>query len=119
MLNLSSIFSHEASIESLVIQFEANYQAALKQGLDIYFGVGYATNEDSQSVQAYLVKDNEIYKKHYWSWEYPRTPHKLEKTKAEHRHWLNLADVRNAALEANITNEADLQTVLKRSFATI
>lgn len=63
---------------------------ALKQGLDIYFGVGYATNEDSQSIQAYLV----VHKKHYWSWEYPRTPHKIEKTKAEHRHWLNLADVR-------------------------
>jgi len=45
MLKLSSIFSHEARIESLVIQFEADYQTALKQGLDIYFGVGYATNE--------------------------------------------------------------------------
>ncbi len=60
MLKLSSIFSHEARIESLVIQFEADYQTALKQGLDIYFGVGYATNEDSQSIQAYLVKDKEI-----------------------------------------------------------
>ena len=32
MLKLSSIFSHEARIESLVIQFEADYQTALKQG---------------------------------------------------------------------------------------
>jgi hypothetical protein len=81
MLKLSSIFSHEARIESLVIQFEADYQTALKQGLDIYFGVGYATNEDSQSIQAYLVKDKEIYKKHYWSWEYQEHHTKLKKLK--------------------------------------
>lgn len=81
MLKLSSIFSHEARIESLVIQFEADYQTALKQGLDIYFGVGYATNEDSQSIQAYLVKDKEIYKKHYWSWNTQEHHTKLKKLK--------------------------------------
>lgn len=119
MLNLFSIFTHEVSVESLVIQSEANYQASLKQGLDIYIGVGHVNNDDSQSIQAYLLKEDAIYKKFYWSWEYPRTPHNIEKSKAQHRHWLKLADIRAAALEANITNETDLLSVLDRTFATL
>lgn len=116
MLDLIKIFRDRVSIEYLALQREADYQSALKEGLDLFIGVGYSTEHSpNYSCTYYLVKDNAIHKKYYWQWEYPRVPLKIEQVKTEHLHWINFADIRSTLLENQILKEEDFKIFQART----
>lgn len=123
MLNLIEIFRDRVSVEYLVLQREVDYQAALKENLDLFIGVGYSSESSEPSLNYsctyYLVKDNAIHKKYYWRWEYPRIPLNFEKTKAEHLHWINFADIRSTLLENQILKEEDFKIFQARTASCI
>lgn len=108
MLDLIKIFRDSVSVEYLALQRESDYQAALKAGLELFIGVGYCSESaPNYSCTYYLVENNEIRKKFYWRWEYPRIPLNIEAVKAEHLHWLKFSDIRSTLLDKNILSEKD------------
>lgn len=120
MLDLINIFRDKVSIEYLVLQREVDYQAALKEGLELFIGVGYPNDfSHKYSCTYYLVKDNKIHKKYYWRWEYPRTPVNIEKVKTEHLHWINFANIRATLLENQILRDEDFTIFQARNFSSI
>lgn len=120
MLNLIEIFRDRVSIETLALQREVDYQAAIKEGLELYIGVGYSSEKSSDyCCTYYLVENDSIKKKYYWRWEYPRVPLKIDVVKSEHLHWLKFSDIRSALIELDFLSEKDFEIYQTKTFSNI